>query len=187
MRTLQKIPLGAVVGLFALVSAGGVADARLTSAQAANVTFNAAGPAGMKITGTTSDLRVADDGQNIAITVALGQLTTGIDLRDRHMREKYLEVPTYPTALLTVARSALTIPAAGAPVDANVSATMTLHGKSQPVSVHYTASRDGTTLHITGTTHIKMGDFNITAPTYLGLTVKPDVDVAVRFDATDTP
>ena len=37
-------------------------------------------------------------------------LDTGIDLRNKHMREKYLEVQKYPNAVLTVDRSTLHFP-----------------------------------------------------------------------------
>jgi hypothetical protein len=32
-----------------------------------------------------------------------------------------------------------------------------------------------------------MNDFGITAPSYLGVTVKPDVDINSSFQATDAP
>jgi len=83
---------------------------RLSSVKDSRVTFDAAGPAGMKIEGTTSDLSVVDDGGNVVITVPLANLSTGIGLRDHHMKEKYLEVPKYPAATLTIARNALKFP-----------------------------------------------------------------------------
>ena len=42
--------------------------------------------------GTTHQLRIEDDGTTLKITVSLAGLQTGIGLRDRHMREKYLQV-----------------------------------------------------------------------------------------------
>ena len=47
---------------------------------------------------------------NVVITVPLANLSTGIGLRDHHMKEKYLEVQKYPSATLTIARSALKFP-----------------------------------------------------------------------------
>ena len=32
-----------------------------------------------------------------------------------------------------------------------------------------------------GTVHVNMNDFGITVPVYLGVTVKPDVDVSASF------
>ena len=79
-----------------LVASSTAGYAALSAATDSRVSFGASGPAGMKIEGTTADLSVADDGANVVTTVPLANLTTGIGLRDHHMKEKYLEVPKYP-------------------------------------------------------------------------------------------
>jgi hypothetical protein len=81
---------------FGIVTMSVAGFAALSSASDAHVSFQASGPAGMKIEGTTPDLTVADDGTNVVVTVPLGNLNTGIALRDHHMKEKYLEVPKFP-------------------------------------------------------------------------------------------
>src|SRR5579863_3203967 len=108
MHRGQRFSLAALS--FGYVTLGAVAHATLSGATDSHVSFAASGPAGMSIEGTTSELTVADQGDNIVITVPLANLTTGISLRDRHMRDKYLEVQKFPTATLTVARSALKLP-----------------------------------------------------------------------------
>jgi polyisoprenoid-binding protein YceI len=92
-------------------------------------------------------------------------------------------VPKFPSAVLTVARSALQLPAPGAQAAADVPATLTLHGTTRPVTVHYTAKADGTSFATQGKLHINMNEFGITVPSYLGVTVKPEVDVAASFRA----
>jgi len=62
-----------------------------------------------------------------------------------------------------------------------VPSTVTLHGQTRPVTVHYDAKRDGSSLLSHGTFRINMNDFGITVPVYLGVTVKPDVDVSASF------
>jgi polyisoprenoid-binding protein YceI len=155
--------------------------AALSSPTDPHVTFDAAGPAGMKIEGTTTDLAVADDGANVVITVPLGNLSTGIGLRDHHMKEKYLEVPKFPNATLTIARSALKVPRGGEQTAADVPGTVQLHGQTRPVTVHYDAKGDGAAMGVHGAFHINMNDFGIAVPVYLGVTVKPDVDVSASF------
>jgi polyisoprenoid-binding protein YceI len=172
--------LAVAMGLAALSTA---ARAALSDASAGHVSFQASGPAGMKIEGTTGDLTLADKGDSVVITVPLANLSTGITLRDRHMKEKYLEVPKYPSATLSVSRPALKVPAAGEKVEIDVPATVNLHGQTRPVTVHYQAKRDGSTLVANGKFHINMTDFGITVPSYLGVTVKPDVDVSADFRA----
>jgi polyisoprenoid-binding protein YceI len=159
------------------------AEAAISGCTDCHVNFLASGPAGMKIEGTTTDLTVADQGDNILITVPLANLTTGIGLRDRHMKEKYLEIGKYPSATLTVARSALKLPSGADKVEADAPTTVNIHGKARPVTVHYEVRRDGSVLATRGTFHINITDFGINVPSYLGVTVKPDIEVGANFRA----
>src|SRR5580698_6245660 len=99
----KLVSIGAVA--IVVTAATTAAEATLSSPTDAHVVFDAAGPAGLKIEGTTSDLNVAEDSGNVVITVPLANLTTGISLRDHHMRDKYLEVPKFPAAVLTIPRA----------------------------------------------------------------------------------
>ncbi len=164
-----------------LTTVSGAAYASLSSASDARVTFGAAGPAGFKLEGSTSELAVSEAGGNVVVTVPLGNLSTGISLRDHHMRDKYLEVGKFPTAVLTVARTALKVPASGEQQEADVPGTLTLHGQTRPVTVHYSAKGDGGALSAQGKFHINMNEYGISVPSYLGVTVKPDIDVSASF------
>lgn len=166
-------------------SMSGAVLAALASPSGARVGFAASGPAGMKIEGTTQALNVADDGTSVVVDVPLGDLRTGIALRDHHMREKYLEVPKFPSAELKVARSALRMPPAGASVAADVPAQLTLHGQTRPITVHYDAKSDGAGYAVSGRFRVNMNDYGISVPSYLGVTVKPDVDVTASFHVAD--
>lgn len=168
-------------GFAGVLSATTAVHASLSSATDAHVAFAATGPAGLEIDGTTTDLSVTEVDTDVVITVPLANLSTGISLRDRHMKEKYLEVPVHPTAVLAVAKSALKFPPAGSQVDADVPASLTLHGQTRPVSVHYTAKSDGTITSARGKFRINMTEYGIVVPVYLGVTVKPDVDVTASF------
>lgn len=159
------------------------ADAALTGCTDCHVNFLASGPAGMKIEGTTSDLTLAENGDNLVLTVPLSNLTTGIGLRDRHMKEKYLEVAKYPTATLSVARGAIKMPAGGDKVEADAPGTVNIHGQTRPVTVHYESKRDGSTFITKGKFWINITQFGINVPSYLGVTVKPDVEVDANFRA----
>jgi polyisoprenoid-binding protein YceI len=159
------------------------ADAGLSTSGGSSVSFVASGPAGMRIVGRSAEVRVADDARNVTVTVPLGNLTTGIGLRDHHMREKYLETGKYPNAQLVVARSALRMPSAGHETSGQANGTMTLHGRSKSVPFHYFARQDGNVIHVGGTVHVDMRDYGITVPTYLGVTVKPGVYVEIHFGA----
>lgn len=160
------------------------ADAKLDGASDSAVQFSAAGPAGMAIVGKTSDLKVSDDGQNVTISVGLSSLSTGIGLRDKHMKEKYLQVQTYPSAELSVSRGALKFPSSG-PATGSAQGTMKIHGKTKGVTFNYTAKPDGGKISVSGTVHLNVADYGIEIPSYMGVTVKPDVDVSVQFSTKD--
>jgi polyisoprenoid-binding protein YceI len=179
MNRLKIVWIAAISSCIASVSVA--AYAALSAPKDAHVGFQASGPAGLKIEGTTSDLNVAETEGNIVIDVPLANLSTGIALRDHHMKEKYLEVPKYPSATLVVARAALKLPAAGASSEADAPATLKLHGQGRPVTVHYVAKGDGSGFAIDGKFRVKMDEFGITVPSYLGVTVKPDVNVNATF------
>jgi polyisoprenoid-binding protein YceI len=170
--------------MLALVSISAVAAAKLAKTGDSKAGFHASGPAGMSIDGTTSEMTVVDDGTTVTITVPLTNISTGMGLRDKHTKE-YLEVQTYPTAELKVPRSALKFPAAGAESSGDAKGTMKIHGQTKDVTFRYTAKNAGDVLSVKGTTRININDFGIKTPSYLGVSVKPDVDVFSNFDAKD--
>jgi hypothetical protein len=150
-----------------------------------DVRFAASGPAGLRIDGEGKELQLSQRPDALTISIPLTSITTGISLRDRHMREKYLEVSKFPTAQLAIARSALKFPATAQQVDSTVPGTMALHGKTKTVSVHYRASRNGNAYSVSGDVRLDMRDYGIETPSYLGATVKPMVDVTVAFVLDD--
>jgi polyisoprenoid-binding protein YceI len=179
MKQRERLWISAIS--LTLLSLSASVHAALSSPTDAHVSFAAAGPAGMKIEGSTPDLNVAENVGNVVITVPLANLSTGIGLRDHHMKEKYLEVPKYPSAVLTIARTALKFPQSGEDAESDAPGTVQLHGQIRPVSVHYAAKGDGSGLSVRGRFHVNMNDFGITVPVYLGVTVKPDVNVSASF------
>jgi polyisoprenoid-binding protein YceI len=168
-----------ILSLSAVLAIALTAHAKF-SASGGDVQFIATGPGGLKITGTTHQVTVKDDGSNLVVIVPLSDLDTGIALRNKHMKEKYLETDKYPNAELVVAKSAVKADGAG-----TAQGTMKIHGKSKEVSVSYNAKKNGASIAIDGTTQLNMKEFGIEVPNYLGVTVKPEVDVNVKFNAQD--
>jgi len=162
--------------LLALVSFSLVAAARLTKTGAGQAGFKAVGPGGLNIDGKTSDVDVADDGTSVTVTVKLGNIDTGMSLRDRHTKED-LEADKFPTATLKVARSALKFGGEG-----DASGQMTIHGQTKDVTFHYVHSGD----NVKGNTKINVGDFGVKPRSYLGISIKPTVEVYANFPAKDS-
>jgi len=171
---------GLAFGTLALVAAV-PALAGLAVSGEHQVTFHAKGPAGLGIDGKGNDVKMSDSTKTLDLVVGLNGLKTGIELRDKHMKEKYLETQKYPTAKLHVEKSSLRLPSGGKRVEAQGTGLLTLHGVTKKIPFHYSATGTPKRAHVDGHLHVNMNDFNIHVPSYLGVTVKPDVEVAVSF------
>lgn len=172
-------------GLVASVLTLGVtlsAHAKLTAQGSSSVEFKATGPAGLSIVGTSSEVRASDTADSVVIVVPLAKLDTGIELRNKHMREKYLDTANFPNAELTVSKSSLGYPNVGS---GEATGQLKLHGTTKSVKFKYDAKKSGSSAAVSGTVRINMKDFGIEQPSYMGLTVKPEVDIAVKFNAVD--
>lgn len=149
----------------------------------ASVVFHGSGPGGFKIEGKTAELAVADSEKLLTFTVPLRNMTTGIALRDKHMKEKYLEVEKFPETRLEVEKAALPAPpAAGAKADAKLKGKLTLHGVTREVPFTVQATCDAAGLcNTTGQLAININDFGIVIPKYLGVTMKPELTIDIAF------
>lgn len=160
------------------------ASAALKSQGESKVVFKAAGPAGLSFEGKGKEVSLKELGAAVVVTVKLGSIETGIALRDRHMKEKYLETGKYPDAVLEVEKSKLQFPS-GSAVHATVDGKLTLHGVTHPVKVDYHAEGNAKHANVDGTLRINMKDYKVEVPSYLGVTVRPNVDIEVKLAVVD--
>lgn len=153
----------------------------------AKVSFFAEGsPGALDIEGKSDQLALADDGTTLTFTVPFTSVTTGIDLRDQHMKEKYLHVDRFPDARLSFPRAALQLPTeVGQATSGTVAATFHAHGVDQPVSVVYTLKKSKTGYAVDATFEYNASNHGIEIPSYLGVTVAPEQSARVRFDMID--
>lgn len=119
------------------------------------------------------------------LAVDLRTLQTGIGLRDNHMREGYLEVQKgegYEAATLDRIQLDGIDPAV--PVGkVSFRGTLSLHGLEREVSGTADIRRAGSDLKVSATFPVKVSDFAIASPTYLGVGVRNEVMVSVNFHA----
>jgi polyisoprenoid-binding protein YceI len=112
--------------------------------------------------------------------VVIDEFKTGIDLRDEHMKEKYLKAKDFPKAHLALEKTAVeakgktTVPFKG---------KLTLKGVEKPVEGELTVDLDEASAKGQATFDLKLSDFAIDIPQYLGVTVAEKVAVAVDFVA----
>jgi polyisoprenoid-binding protein YceI len=145
------------------------------------VAFNATGPAGLRIEGTTHDLTLSKTPEAWVATVSLATVKTGIALRDEHMRDRYLETTKYPTAELRILPKDFVLPKGGEQVKTQAPGVLTVHGKSHPVTVSYTAVLKQDVYAVEAHFDLDMRDYDIQTPRYFGVTVKPPVTVSAVF------
>jgi polyisoprenoid-binding protein YceI len=136
--------------------------------------------------GKTSDVNgtiVADPANPSAATVLINinvdSLDTGAGLRNKEMRERYLETNKFGTA--TFKSVSVTGPASiapNAPADISVTGDLTLHGvtKRMAISVRVVLIPDGR-IHATSDFKIHMPAFGITVPHNVLVTVNDEVPV----------
>lgn len=150
-----------------------------------------------KVTGNISVNPMDISGGAMAeFVVDLASITTGIGLRDQHMRDGYLETDKYPTATLTVDK--LTHISKNKLEDmqtvrVDADATLELHGVKRRVVLEgvkltfFKESKDtqallpGNLLRIEGGFTVKLGDFNIERPQVAFLKVSEDIKINVSL------
>jgi polyisoprenoid-binding protein YceI len=173
-----------VLGALFFTTTASNAIATLHAPTSAAVSFRAKTTVFMMVEGRGQQLSVSDDGRTVLVRVPLKSISTGMDLRDRHMREA-LDIAHYPDAELKVLRNALVLPARGGSKSATVSAQLTLHGQTRPIALTYQAQEASSTYQVEGTLGVDMTEFGIRPASYAGIAVKPQVVVRASFSVKD--
>jgi polyisoprenoid-binding protein YceI len=159
-----------------------------TTANAGKVEFEAIGrPSMIKIKGTgegvNSNLKVDVNKISGEAVFRLDSLTTGIEMRDEHMKEKYLQIKTYPDAKMVF--NEFQMPAGWTTKSPKVATSsfrgkLILHGVEREITGLYTI--DAQTMKSTASFEVKLSDFKIEIPTYLGVKVADIVKISVSLD-----
>lgn len=117
----------------------------------------------------TGELVLADDRVAEAmITADVSTLTSDKVRRDDFIRQKALESDTFPEATFALTEPIAVDVAAGC-VNASAAGELTLHGQTRPVVLPVTATWDGTSLTVEGSTEIVLADFGIATPNVAGM------------------
>jgi len=154
--------------------------------ESGEVNFIAVGkPAMIKIKGHAPapiiKAKIENNKMYVEANLELNNLETGISLRDEHMKEKYLEIKEYPSAFLKI--ESLDLPAGfeAKPVamkNQNFEGILKLHGKEQKITGTYSLSEN---MEIAANFSIKLTDYGIEIPSYLGINVAETVSVDTKF------
>lgn len=126
--------------------------------------------------GFAGDLSLKDGKLSGELSFELKSLKTGIDLRDDHLKNKYLKIAENPLAILKV--KDLVFPS-GNKGKLKFSAELRLNGVSRAVAVVGKLHTKGETLKVNAQFKIKLSDFKIAIPSFKGITVAEDVEIKV--------
>lgn len=113
--------------------------------------------------------------------VNLSELTTGMSLRDRHMKEKYLETGKFPVATLTI--DALSLPADSSEQSSEFTGMLTLKGVTKKITGQAKLARISTGIKVDANFAVNLNDYPVGVPSWLGVTVAEKVDIEVSFQA----
>lgn len=122
-----------------------------------------------------------------ALRVDLGTLDTGIGLRNAHLRDTYLEVDrgeTFRMAVLADIRLGEPFPAGSAAHGTTFSGTILLHGVERPVTGETELSRTEGRVRIKARFSLRLDDFDIPPPRYMGVGVRDEVGIEVELEVT---
>jgi len=136
----------------------------------------------------TGQIQIKDGSAQGSLTVPIDSFDTGIETRNHHMKTVYLDTKKYPVSTLTF--RGIQIPknfstdgytASGFPV----SAVLTLHGVSQPVTVLADLERksDGPSLSLHAHFKLKLSQYGVKIPTFAGITVADEVQITIQTAA----
>ena len=128
------------------------------------------------------------DGEDYAggLRVDLRALDTGIDLRDSHLRNNYLEVargPDFQQAVLSSIVLDDALPDGGGRHETAFSATLSLHGVQSTIAGEVELRRRDGRMQVEATFSVSLEAFDIPPPRYLGVGVRDTVEITVSFDA----
>ncbi len=120
-------------------------------------------------------------------TVNLDKLNTGIELRDKHMKEKYLETQKFPQSELTL--TSLTLPDSATGEKFEVSQVpfqgkLLLHGITKPVAGVVNIKKVGSVADLAFDFKFPLNDFGIETPSFMGIKVTDDVQVTVSLNTS---
>ena len=139
--------------------------------------------------------RVKQDGdrlllQDIDARVDAKTLSTGMGIRDQHMREKIFTAQdgSVPELRFEAPSASCPSPIAGKNAACNITGTFFLRGEGKPLQMALNVKQEGkqnATYRVTGESTLQLTDYGIQPPSQLGIRVSNQVKVKVEFVTTE--
>lgn len=163
--------------LLLMITTPSFAEAVDHSITMGQVTFEAIGSPGfLRINGESGELvgkvKELDGKASGTFFIKVDTFKTGMSLRDRHMKEKYMLTEKHPHATLVLSPTTLT---SEFPWDG----TLTLKGVTKPVKGTGKMAKAGKGRTVEAHFKINLKDFEVDIPSYLGISVAETVNLSV--------
>lgn len=130
----------------------------------------------------------AQQGQQVEITgeltADLSSFETGLRLRDRHMKEKYLQTAQFPHARISLAPLLLPLgnfTAQEWEQNIEFSGMLRFHGQERDIQGRAEIRKQEKQLRIIARFPIRLTDYSIDLPAFAGITVAETVEVEAEF------
>ncbi len=129
------------------------------------------------------DLNVVDQGANWILSgtlhIDLKSYSTGIALRDRHMKDKYLEVDKYQMATLNIEALQVQKVFLAKETESNIpfKGLLTLHGVSKNVEGELSVKKLNAKIQVSSKFTLKLSDYSVDVPSFAGIKVADSVEV----------
>ena len=191
-----KMALHRIVTLILILTSFAVHAQKIDLSSGAKVEFEATGkPAMISIKGTGGRakgvLEVIESRIIGDFILNLKDFSTDMDLRDEHMKEKYLEVGKegYDKAILKINHpvGSAPFPASGAWEPKDLKGMLTLHGVTKEIPLDSKILIKDNLAKGTVSFIIKVQDFKIEIPSFAGITMTEEVGVKVFVDNKYSP
>ena len=120
------------------------------------------------------------------VRVRLDSLDTGIELRNRHLRDTYLEVDRgdeFREAVLTAIELAEPFPPGARGHETGFRGLLSLHGMARRVEGEARLARRDGRVRVEAEFPLSLAEFAIPPPRYLGVGVRDELRITVSFDA----
>ncbi len=122
------------------------------------------------------------------LTVQMRDLTTGLGVRDNHMKKNHLQTDLYPVSIFvpTAVKQGPDSLASGEPAKLILTGIFTLHGMTRRIVVQVDAlwNRDGDRLQVTAKFPVRLADYSIPRPQFLTMRLGEVQQVTVAFTAS---
>ncbi len=124
------------------------------------------------------------------LRVRLDSLDTGMELRNAHLRETYLEVDRgeeFREAVLTAVELGEPFPPGARDHETGFAGLLSLHGMERWVEGEARLVRRDGRVRVEAGFPLSLGEFAIPPPRYLGVGVRDEIRITVTFDAAIAP